>query len=381
MGRRSDGRQLLNIVDRLYASVLDDSIFPDALSAIADYAGAKGTFWLRADRTSGRVIESLGVGTDPAVQLEYDQYYGARDVRIPPSLEAPLGYLVTEDSFLERADFQRSEIYNEFLVPHDIPHILAVWASKTPTNVAAVSLQRNRRQGRFTDIDKRRLAPVIPHLLRSLQMRSLVEPLRQERDAYLSAIDRMPFGVIFIDASGLVSDVSGPAQAILQSASGLTVKHGKLSAQNSSDDATLQRLIRASTRTMPSEAVESRTCSVRSLNGQRPLKIFVIPIQLTAAAFALTQECAVVIFGSEGSSRPNMAIVARSMGLTHAEASLACALFSGLTLIEAANQLGLSLNTCKSQLKAIYIKTDCHSHVDLAKAMFATCVIRGSTLA
>jgi hypothetical protein len=42
MGRRSDGRQLLNIVDRLYASVLDDSIFPAALSAIADYAGAKG---------------------------------------------------------------------------------------------------------------------------------------------------------------------------------------------------------------------------------------------------------------------------------------------------------------------------------------------------
>jgi DNA-binding CsgD family transcriptional regulator len=376
MERRSDGRQLLDVVDRLYASVLDDSIFPVALSAVADYAGARGTFWLHADRASGRVTESLGVGTDPAVQLEYDQHYGALDVRIPPSLDAPLGHLVTEDSFLERADFQRSEIYNDFLVPHDIPHILAVWASKTPTGVAAVSLQRNRRQGRFTDVDKRRLAPVIPHLLRSLQMRSLVEPLRQQHGAFLSAIDRMPFGVIFIDASGLVSDVSGPAQRILQGASGLTVKHKKLSAQNASDDAALQRLIRTSIRVKPSESVESRVCTVRTLNAQRPLKIFVIPLRQTAAAFALTQGCAVVVFGLAGSSRPDMVSVARSMGLTHSEASLACALFSGLTLIEAANQLGLSLNTCKSQLKAIYIKTDCRSHVDLAKAMFAACLIR-----
>jgi len=76
-----------------------------------------------------------------------------------------------------------------------------------------------------------------------------------------------------------------------------------------------------------------------------------------------------------------MALVATSMGLTHSEAALACALFSGITLMEASNQLGVSLNTCKSQLKAIYIKTDCRSHVDLVKAMFAACVIRGSTLA
>jgi DNA-binding CsgD family transcriptional regulator len=378
MERRSDGRQLLDVVDRLYASVLDDSIFPVALSAVADYAGATGTFWLRADRPSGRVTESLGVDTDPAVQLEYDQHYGALDVRIPPSLDAPVGQLVTEDSFLERAEFQRSEIYNDFLVPHDIPHILGVWALKTPTSVAAVSLQRNRRQGRFTDVDKRRLAPVIPHLLRSLQMRSLVEPLRQQHGAFLSAIDRMPFGVIFIDASGLVSDVSGPAQRILQGASGLTVKHKKLSAQNASDDAALQRLIRTSIRVKPSESVESRVCTVRNLNAQRPLKIFVIPLRQTAAAFALTQGCAVVVFGPEGNARPTMALVARSMGLTHSEAALACSLFSGLTLIEAANQLGLSLNTCKSQLKAIYIKTDCRSHVDLVKAMFAACLIRSS---
>lgn len=282
MKRRSDGRQLLNVVDHLYASVLDDSVFPVALNALADYAGAKGTFWLSADRTSGRVIESLGVGTDPAVQLEYDQYYGARDVRIPPSLDAPLGFLVTEDSFLERVDFQRSEIYNEFLLPHDIPHILAVWASKTPTSLAAVSLQRSRRQGRFTDVDKRRLAPVIPHLLRSLQMRSLMGPLRQQQGAYQSAIDRMPFGVIFIDATGRVFDVSGPAHEILRSASGLTIKNQKLIAQNPSDDAALQQVIKASITTNASESAESKSCNLRSLNGRRPLKVVVIPLRLSA---------------------------------------------------------------------------------------------------
>jgi DNA-binding NarL/FixJ family response regulator len=45
-------------------------------------------------------------------------------------------------------------------------------------------------------------------------------------------------------------------------------------------------------------------------------------------------------------------------------------LFTGITLREAADHLQLSINTCKAQLKSIYSKTGCSSHVDLAKVTF-----------
>jgi len=159
-----------------------------------------------------------------------------------------------------------------------------------------VSLQRNRRQGRFTDVDKRRLAPVIPHLLRSLHMRSLMGPLRQQQGAYLSAIDRMPFGVIFIDDTGRVFDVSVPAEEILQNASELTIKHRKLLAQNSSDDAALQQLIRASITTNLNETAVSKSCTLRRLNGKQPFKIVVISASSDGSCYCSYAGCAVVIF-------------------------------------------------------------------------------------
>jgi DNA-binding CsgD family transcriptional regulator len=43
-----------------------------------------------------------------------------------------------------------------------------------------------------------------------------------------------------------------------------------------------------------------------------------------------------------------------------------------MSLREAATGLGRSINTCKAQLKSIYAKTGCRSHVDLAKTLIMT---------
>ena len=60
------------------------------------------------------------------------------------------------------------------------------------------------------------------------------------------------------------------------------------------------------------------------------------------------------------------------MGLTRSEAALARELFVGKSLREAAQHLGRSVNTCKAQLKSIYTKTGCHTHVDLVKSLVMT---------
>jgi DNA-binding CsgD family transcriptional regulator len=63
--------------------------------------------------------------------------------------------------------------------------------------------------------------------------------------------------------------------------------------------------------------------------------------------------------------------VREALHLTEAESRLASTLFAGVTLRQAAENLHVSVNTCKSHLKAIYAKTGCRSHADLVKIVFA----------
>jgi DNA-binding CsgD family transcriptional regulator len=76
-----------------------------------------------------------------------------------------------------------------------------------------------------------------------------------------------------------------------------------------------------------------------------------------------------IVFDPNRDAQQQTTAVRRVLGLTDAEARLACALFTGITLREAAERLSLSVNTCKSELKSIYAKTGSRSHVDLAKAV------------
>jgi hypothetical protein len=339
---KSDTARLLKVVDDLYDSVLDDAAFPGALQSLADYAGAKGTFWVMADRTTGQAIRSLGVGTDPAVQEAYDRYYGARDIRIPPSLSMPLGVPITEHTHLERGEFERSEIYNDFLVPHDGPHILAVWATRTPKLLAAVSLQRSCRQGSFTSEDEARLAPLMPHLLRALEIRRLVEPIRHRQHVYLELLDRLPFGVILLDDGSRVLELSATAETIVRRQTALTVRGASLRALRPSDDAELHCAIRTASCKTSIHGGRGSTVTIHRTDGKRSLTA-AVPIRAPQVFMSIPPACVVVIFDPEGQRATEAQVVAAALHLTDAEARLACILFTGVTLKEAANQLQLSV--------------------------------------
>ena len=65
------------------------------------------------------------------------------------------------------------------------------------------------------------------------------------------------------------------------------------------------------------------------------------------------------------------ATLERLFGLTPAEANAALQVPRGGTVSEMAARLGVSANTLKTQLKAVYEKTTTHRHVDLLKLLLA----------
>lgn len=373
--RRGNIGRMLSVIDHLYGSILDDAEFPVALETMVHFIGAKGAYWIMTNPATGEFIRTLGVGMDPIIERQYNEYYGARDLRLKPALEVPIGEAFTEVSLVDAETYRSSEVFGELLQPHDVPHMMGMWAAKSPTVLGALTLQRGQRQGSFNRDDLNRLTLIAPHIVRALQIRGLVEPLRQRRQVYLSILDHMPFGTLYLDERGKILDASVPAQDLLRESDGLNVRYGRLAAQFSADDAALQRAIRSASRSSNGNAVTGRAIQVQRRKSSRPLTLSIVPLRSPHLFMSMPPACLVLIHDPDATTTLSVATIQQALDLSRAEAELACVLFKGVSLKEAAQQLDVSVNTCKTQLKSIYAKTGCRSHVDLARTVVVAGIV------
>lgn len=77
----------------------------------------------------------------------------------------------------------------------------------------------------------------------------------------------------------------------------------------------------------------------------------------------------VVLVDLDRQERPPHAVLRACFGLTSAEANMAASLAAGATLEGAADQLGISKETARSQLKAVFDKTQTHRQAELVALM------------
>jgi DNA-binding CsgD family transcriptional regulator len=368
-----DSQRLLKSIDLLYASILDDAQWPAAMKSLAELAGASGTFYFTADQKRGSIIRSESEGVDPAVRSLYSRYYATKEIRLTPALAFPIGVGFTDDALVERQLYERSEIFGDLLTPYDIPHIFGVWVTKGAVTASAFVFERSSRQGVFGRNDAERCTAVLPHLVRALHVREALEGARQQQQIYGDVLDQLPFGTIFLDHSLRVIEASSAARKLFTEKSALSYTNGRVRAALSSDDRQLQRAINRATR-RPLGEMPGDSIRVRRRDDGASLHVSVLPVR-SRDSFADTCPAAILfVFDPAADVKPAVAVLRKALRLTEAEALLACVLFTGITLREAADQLHLSINTCKSQLKAIYVKTGCRSHVDLAKTIFMASV-------
>jgi DNA-binding CsgD family transcriptional regulator len=366
----------LHVLDSIYAMALDESALSSGMRAVASYVGACSACLLTGDTASMSLTSAESVDLDPIVPKQYIEYYGARDVLVPPALAVPPGSLMTETSLVTSREFLSSEVYADVYGAYDVPHLLVVWAYKTSRELQGLSLQRSRRQGSFAREDEQRYAVILPHVMRALRIRRALHASRQRYAAYARAFDCLPFGAILLDTRGRIACMSSLAESLMQNQGAIYFRDGEVHAVHRDDDAHLQKAIRHVLAERPS-SLPGETLTVRRRLPGLALTVFVLRAQPQDRADG--RHCAMLlVLDPTVSGQPSWAAVQQSLGLTTAEARLACLLFKGVSIREAAEELRVSVNTCKTQLKSIYAKTGCRSQAELAKLILMTGAVDAS---
>jgi DNA-binding CsgD family transcriptional regulator len=208
------------------------------------------------------------------------------------------------------------------------------------------------------------MAALIPHVRRIVALKDRMARSQMHGAGMLEMMDRLPYGVLLLGANLEILDASTIARGILASRSGIHADDGRLGFVRSADERAFAERLEED----PACARLDDTVVISRSGLSAPLSLLVLPLKPMHEPWLLpAARWLVLVFDPEATPAPGQQLVQQTFGLTAAEAALACHLASGLTVAQAARELGISINTARTQLKSSFSKTSVRTQAQLVR--------------
>lgn len=217
-------------------------MWPQVLQRITELGGGVLSVLFVVEPETRRLVRSAASafpGRDA-----YLAHYGSLDPRNGYGMTQPAGTVFTDYDFTTEAEMAQSEFYQDYLLPQDMGYVGAKILKNDRRSVAAIAIQRARRQGPFKRSDLALLDRLAPHVLRALRLQARFADLEAQRSANRLLQNRLPFAVIVLDERLRIVELNRAAEQLLAAGDGLTARHHQLRATYPADRAALDRLIR-----------------------------------------------------------------------------------------------------------------------------------------
>ncbi len=350
-----------------YDAVLDSDRWADALQMLANSLGATScvirttddSHPFRSDQRNqpAKTPDSKEHLAFRALWLE--RVDGAPDPHAPRArrLAKRPPYVIVEDEITTREERRQLPYYQEIARPGDRFWWAAV-GFRVKSRIWCLSSFRAEKAGRFDLRDAGRLLSAASHLTRIVSCSEQLTAIRGE--VSLNALDRIGCAALLLDCRGCVEQYNSQADTLL--GSGLLIRHGRIRASDPASDNRLQKMISTATSGWlnPAEPVVI-------LNDGAPW-ILAETMPLTSFGHDIFAAGKSLLYLTNIAERPVAAEtpLRTAFGLTPAEARLASDLSAGDGLGEASRRLGISRETARTQLRAIFDKTGMHSQSQLA---------------
>jgi DNA-binding CsgD family transcriptional regulator len=247
-------------------------------------------------------------------------------------------------------------------------HILGPLSLSFGPDSGCLVAGRCQAAGPFGEPEAAFVRTLIPHLERALQLQRFEASLQPGVNALASAAERLSRGVLVIERTGEASFVNREARRIFADQDGLRLVSGRLRAETGRDQRALNDLISMSTEGRARRRLAAAVSVARpSLRGFYLVRAHTAPLMERGAADSVV----VSIRDPERSTAPDAHELRQTFRLTGAEVRLAVRLGHGEHLSNAAANEGISRETARSHLKALFRKTGTHRQPELVALLCA----------
>jgi DNA-binding CsgD family transcriptional regulator/PAS domain-containing protein len=347
----------LGIAAQAFAdAAVDPSLWNKAMDTIAMETGSSGAILLPVRGTIPNVPSTESIMGSTEVYFR-DQWY-TRDVRFR-SLQTMMRDGVVDDfDFITADEMKTHPYYQEFLRPFGLQYFGGVKIA-ADDDIFCLSIQRSSSSGPFSSTETRQLADFSR---RASATAALARALGfASADAAAEAFELSDSAVVTLDRRGEVLRLNGAAEKLL--GPNLFVAGRRLTSQDREATAALDRVLRevlwsdAASALMPPVALPRRS--------GRPLLAYAVKLSTVSRSIFADCQAILVLVDFEKRVRLPQDALQSAFALTAAEARLALHVAAGDTLERAADQLRISKETARNQLKAVFRKTAAHRQSEL----------------
>lgn len=354
-------KALEHAVGLFFDAVADPAQWPAAIDVLARAMDAEGGLVFSTDKD----LPFLG-GSSPLSGM-MDAYvrdnWHPLNPRVMPEPFRVFDGFIADHDLLAGRDFSRDPYYQDFLKQQGL-----MWGAGTrlwltdDQQPVLLTLERSSAAGQFSPTDLADLGQVRTDLVRALTVTRTLGFRRL--DAMLIAWETIDKAMALLDATGRLIRATRTFSAAI--GDGLTLRDNRLAAADDQDAAALVASLRGALRPLTSkQTAQSTSLVIRRPSRRPPLVLDILPVPEN---WETTLIGARVLVHLRDPARvvPARADLLRSaFSFSPREAELATLLTRGLDLSEAAEALGVTRPTVRSQLAALFNKTGTHRQAEL----------------
>jgi DNA-binding CsgD family transcriptional regulator len=369
-----DESQILSVIDRIYAAATEASRWPCAVSAVAEMVGATIAVAGGNSDIARRQPIHVGVGFRDDLADDYrehPEHWVPENPYIPVIVRrAGGGGLVDCREHVTARDVRRTLFYEDWMRPQGLGAgaVGSWWPASSEGPGGGIAVYPTARSGEFSPQQMRLLEVFDRHLIRAANTCAKLGFARAERDALLDALDRLEPGVLLVGTDGRVLSLNRAGEEILRAADGLAVRRGELVAARVAETRRLRDAVAAAVL----ERAASPPFVLPRPSGRRPYEVAVSPLRRRLSDLHGALAVGVVfVTDPERRAEPAEEVLAALYGLTPAEARVAAALASGLSVREYAERAERSVETVRTLVKRVLAKTGTSRQAELVALVAA----------
>lgn len=365
--------RLSEAIAGIYAAVGNPDGFNGALRRIRTLLNGSSGMLFTPFVDPGRGGYGFVDHVNPDFFAQYRAYYWDKD---PWAREGQRrGYVVTgstvsDEALISQQALGKEEIYPDLLIPMDTTRLccsVIVGDEDAALPRTYLSIYRGVGSRPFKEEERRALALLGPHVLQGLRLAYRLGFAEAACAAAYDAFHEVNCGVVLVDQEKNVVFMNRTAERLCARERGLSVvkqmRSCVLRATLARVDAALQQAIDSALRVPVLNtgklSAASMPVAIQSAQGGGALLVTVLPLPMNMRQPMGGQARAVVFVEDPTAKLPSEdRLFIAVFGLTPAECRVAKALLAGEPPKTIADRFAVSENTVRTQIKALYAKTD-----------------------
>lgn len=375
---------ILNLIPAIYDAAFDPALWQTVLGRCASLLDSHCATLLYSQsalagdmRLEGAGDGAIVHGFDASAIDDYLAHFAETNMFAARAIEVREGTIESDEDVMPRADFERTQFYNDFLVRRlGARSVLTTLLIRNRDRLVAMTLCRGTAAtAGYLPRDRRLLAQLVPHLKRAHEVGERLHQHEARGKRLEELLDRAAHGVLVVTIGGRVLYANRAAERMLRQGDALAASPSGLRAATPAVSDRLRALVAQAALGFGGGAL-----ALPSRTGPETVNALTAPCVPDRPWSIASDPCALVLLRTEGARARLLPEHARALfGLSRAEAQVAALLYQGLALTAIAEALEISRHTARVHLNAILAKTGVHRQSMLMQRLDAVAELYGAS--